>query len=648
MRRLLFTLLVFTLQQTTLQAQVMHRKDSLQKQLDVAPNDSTKVKLYYLLAKEFINDDLKRAEEFCEKGFELSNELEYKQGVVDYYTQRGTILNLRGDFNGALKLNLEAMDYAKKYSDSVEVARTALNVGIAYWQINDYEAAVAYVEEGRDMLIKRGVHQYDAEIYNLLQLLYYSMHQYQKGTRNGLLALRAIGEKGDQDLLRKAYNNLGLNYLSLRMYDSAHYFLVKAEIQAKKFGDVSTQISTSLNFAQIALQQHRYDDIKLHANNALVLAKKYGAHKFEGLAQYGLAYHYLLKKEYRTSTLYADSALHLANQYNMPDLKQRVYALLSGLHYGEQNTKLGYHYFNEYEMLADSVLNSSITNTTIRIEKKLETERKDAQIKLQQAQLDKKTTLNYFLGAGAIALLLILLLSYRNYRHRQKLQQLKIDELQTEKQLAATAAVLKGEEQERTRLAKDLHDGLGGMLSGIKFSLNRVKGNLIMTPDNAQAFERSIDMLDSSIQEMRRVAHNMMPEMLLKYGLDTALKEFCTEIDRSGIMRVTYQSVGIHKSTIAQTPAVAVYRIIQELVSNALKHSSAQNVLVQLHRFEKEKLLAITVEDDGIGFDTKRLKQSGGIGWQNIHSRVEFLKGRLDIQSSPGKGTSVMIEINIA
>jgi two-component system NarL family sensor kinase len=185
------------------------------------------------------------------------------------------------------------------------------------------------------------------------------------------------------------------------------------------------------------------------------------------------------------------------------------------------------------------------------------------------------------------------------------------------------------------------------MLSGIKYSLNNMKENLVMTPDNAQAFERSIDMLDSSIKEMRRVAHNMMPEMLLRYGLDTALKEFCNEIGRSGVIRVTYQSAGIANTKLEQTMAVTIYRIVQELVSNALKHANARNVLVQVHQLEQEQLLAITVEDDGSGFDTKLLNQSEGMGWMNIQNRVEFLKGRFDIQSSPGKGTSVMIEIHI-
>lgn len=185
------------------------------------------------------------------------------------------------------------------------------------------------------------------------------------------------------------------------------------------------------------------------------------------------------------------------------------------------------------------------------------------------------------------------------------------------------------------------------MLSGIKFSLGNIKENLIMTPDNAHAFERSIDMLDSSIKEMRRVAHNMMPEILVKYGLDTALKEFCAEMDRGAVLHVNYQSVGMHQADIPQTTSITIYRITQELLNNTIKHANAKNVLVQLHYSEQEQLLAVTVEDDGNGFDTNLLKQSNGMGWLNIRNRVEFLKGKIDIQSSPGKGTSIMIEITI-
>jgi two-component system NarL family sensor kinase len=242
-------------------------------------------------------------------------------------------------------------------------------------------------------------------------------------------------------------------------------------------------------------------------------------------------------------------------------------------------------------------------------------------------------------------LLTIGMLIVRNYRHLQTIQRQRISDLETEKQLTATEAVLKGEEQERTRLAKDLHDGLGGMLSGIKYSMKTMKGNLVMTPGNAQAFERSMDMLDSSIKEMRRVAHNLMPEGLVKFGLDTALKDFCNDINLSGALKVNYQSIGLDQAVIGQTTAITIYRVIQELINNAIKHAAATQAIVQVSKTNGG--LSVTVEDDGKGFDPSILKNAKGIGWNNIESRIDFMKGKVDIQSAPGDGTSVLIELPV-
>ena len=165
-----------------------------------------------------------------------------------------------------------------------------------------------------------------------------------------------------------------------------------------------------------------------------------------------------------------------------------------------------------------------------------------------------------------------------------------------------------------------------------------------MTAENQQAFERSMDMLDSSIREMRRVAHNMMPEALVKFGLDAALKDFCNDINQSGALQVSYQSIGMQDAQIDQTISITVYRVVQELLNNTMKHAGARTAIVQLSK--REEQLTVAVEDDGKGFDASQLNQANGIGWSNIQSRLEYLKGKLDIQSEPGKGTSVHIELN--
>jgi len=216
--------------------------------------------------------------------------------------------------------------------------------------------------------------------------------------------------------------------------------------------------------------------------------------------------------------------------------------------------------------------------------------------------------------------------------------------LEKDKQLTVVDAMLKGQEEERSRLAKDLHDGLGGLLSGVKYSLNNMKDNLIVTPDNMAVFERSLDMIDTSIKELRRVAHNMMPEILVKFGLDEALKEYTNSIDATKLLTVKYQSFGM-KERIENSSEIIIYRIVQELLNNVLKHASASEVLVQLIR--EEDRLNVLVEDNGKGFDTMLLENNKGAGWTNVRSRADYLKGQLDIHSEIDKGTSVSIEFNI-
>jgi signal transduction histidine kinase len=353
----------------------------------------------------------------------------------------------------------------------------------------------------------------------------------------------------------------------------------------------------------------------------------------------------ILQKKYDDAEKYLLNGIKQAETIGYFEMLDDGYKYLSDVYAVTGRYQLAYEYFQKFKDASDSAESLESKKFVSQLEKKYESEKKDKQIILQQSKIQKSTFLNYALVGSAAILLIISLLTYRNYKQKQKLQQQRISELETHQQLMATEAVLKGEEQERTRLAKDLHDGLGGMLSGIKYSLNTMKGNLIMTPDNAQAFERSMDMLDSSIKEMRRVAHNMMPESLVKFGLDTALKDFCNEINNSGALAISYQSIGVADATIDATTAITVYRIVQELINNTMKHAAAKTAIVQVTKSDAH--LSVTVEDDGKGFDTGVLKQAKGIGWSNIQNRVEFLKGTVDVQSEKGKGTSVHIEMNM-
>jgi two-component system NarL family sensor kinase len=353
----------------------------------------------------------------------------------------------------------------------------------------------------------------------------------------------------------------------------------------------------------------------------------------------------LKNKQYPVAEAYFEKSKAYYSQTEDLAEQKSYYGAMHELKSALGKYKEAYEYFNRYKTASDSLLAGEKAEYFSTLETRYESEKKEAQIKLQQAQIKQKNIINYVFAGIALSLLVSGFLVYRNLKHRQTIQQQKINELETEKQLTATEAVLQGEEQERSRLAKDLHDGLGGMLSSVKYSFSHMKENLIMTSENAEAFERSIDMLDSSIKEMRRVAHNMMPEVLIKYGLDNALKELCADLGRNGSLQVNYQSIDMEAYDFAPNVSVTAYRVIQELTNNVLKHSGAQNLLVQAHVSLEDHLLQLTVEDDGKGLDLAGLENTGGIGWKNIRNRMELLKGKMDVNSGAGKGTSVLIEI---
>lgn len=622
--------------------------DSLLTALKTAKEDSNKVLLLLSIGEQYERFTPETSKQYYQQSLQLSQKIGYTTGEIKYASYYTAVLNMQGKFDSSLILNKKSLELAKQLKDELIIAKTTFNTANSFHMISKDDSALYYYMQALPILDKLGNKRMLGIAYSNIQNIYTNLTQYQKAIEYGRKGLEIFNREVN-DPLNQSYclSNLGIVYSYLKKYDTAEVYFTRALKISQSIGDKYTESAVLLNLGDIHYNYGRLEASKKNYDKAYFIAKEMNLLETQTIALKGMAMYNLENKNYRSARQFADSALLIALTTDNRKQTLNLYNLLADISYASQDLKSAREFEDREDALKDSINADNLQEISTEFETKYETEKKESQIQLQKAQLRQQSALNYFLIAGAVALLLILVLSYRNYRHRQKLQQVKIDELETEKLLTATEAVLKGEEQERSRLAKDLHDGLGGMLSGIKHSLSSMKENLIMTPDNAQAFERSIDMLDSSINEMRRVAHNMMPEMLVKYGLDTALKEFCNEINRSGAVKVNYQSIDTEQAVIEQTVAITIYRIAQELVNNAIKHGKASEVLVQLHLDRQEQLLALTVEDNGLGFDVNTLNESTGMGWRNIQSRVQFIKGKLDVQSVPGNGTSVMIEINM-
>ncbi|MFN8289786.1 MAG: sensor histidine kinase [Chitinophagaceae bacterium] len=617
--------------------------DSLMKLLAAPGPDTGKVMVMLTLSSWYETNNQDSSAYYLKKGRELSESLKFDKGIYFAYQQGAVLAYTKGNYTESLEQSEKGLVMARKLKDSSKVVAMLNNLGIVNSYFGNFEKQLEYtiqiktiIEEMKDSSLYSG-------LWHNLANCYFNLGQYRKGADAALYALyieKFVSKKNGY--INRVYATLGQCYDGLRMNDSALLIYDISIRESQKRNDKYAEGTIYGYKCNLLAGMKRFGEMLTAADQSLKLSKELQSRQMLASSLYNMAYAELFNNNNNEAYKNIKEALSIALADTLKDELKNCYTVLSYIAAREGNFEESITAKQKADSITDASLNEKVLNSTAELERKYESEKKDSRIKLQEVAIQRKGLLNKILIGSAVALLTVILLLFRNHRQKQKLQQQRISELETEKKLTVTEGVLKGEEQERTRLAKDLHDGLGGMLSGIKYSLNTMKGNLIMTPENQQAFERSMDMLDSSIKEMRRVAHNMMPEALVKFGLDTALRDFCNDINQSGALQVSYQSIGLPDAAIDQTTGITIYRIVQELINNTMKHAAARKAIVQVTRQQQQ--LTVTVEDDGRGFDTAILRGAEGIGWNNIKNRVEFLKGKLDIDSQPGKGTSVHIE----
>ncbi len=237
----------------------------------------------------------------------------------------------------------------------------------------------------------------------------------------------------------------------------------------------------------------------------------------------------------------------------------------------------------------------------------------------------------WFLTTLIAILITIIYLLTRSYLQRQ----LEKQKIIMEKELAI--------EHERIRMARELHDGLGSMLSGVKHSFSAMQKQMDLDEQQAKKFDYNIGKLNESIVELRDISHSMASESLLIYGLENSLRDYCRNISQPGEFNISFEALHTADMQLTDEQSFHVFRIIQELIQNIIKHAGTSEAILQLSY--NENRLYITVEDNGKGFSMADIQNKKGIGLKNIESRIKTLKGKMDFRTAPKEGTSVLIEI---
>jgi two-component system, NarL family, sensor kinase len=620
-----------------------------EKTIAALPNDTVKINRLNKYAEKIQFTDPNKAIAIIETTIALSNKINYPLGLSIAYGLRAGLLFYEMKLDSCKLLLDRAYSLVSTYNDKAsknQKANLINRYAAIYQRRQNYDSAVELYLQATNIFKETGAELKIINSYYNLSGIYKYLGDTTKIFFYARETNRLAVIAKDTTLSIRGLIVLGEAYNFIKNYDSLLFVSKKGLALASK-QQMTFAIGIFNNFMGLYYTNKtmQYDSAILYYNRALQSFESINIPFDKALVLQNIGNAYLKKKDYINAIKFSKQATELSKNLKFDQVQTLSLMDLVQAEENMGNIPESFTYLKQYVKVNDSIQKLNNQKKVYDLEAKYLAQKKELEMLSQQKIIKQKNILNYLLASGLLLLLGIITSLYFNYQSKQKLQQQKISELETQQQLTATEAVLKGEEQERTRLAKDLHDGLGGMLSGIKYSFNTMRGNMIMTANNAQAFERSMDMLDSSIKEMRRVAHNMMPEALVKFGLDTALKDFCNEIQQSGALIVSYQSIGLEKTVLDQTTSITIYRIVQELINNTMKHAVAKNAIVQITRSENQ--LSITVEDDGKGFDTTIINKPSGMGWSNITNRVEFLKGKLDVDSAHGKGTSVHIEINI-
>lgn len=621
--------------------------DELQANISKSKTKKEKVNALNELGNYWFAISYDSATAYYKKAYEISKEIKYKDGVFDYASNQGNVYLYQGKYDELIKLMKISVENAKKYNDKHNEAKFTVNLGNAFMSNAEFQKALRYFQKGIQIFNDNKEYDFERKINLMISVCFSNSKNLDKAIEYSKKALSQAIVAKDSATISKAYENIGSDYLEKSQFKTAKPYILKGKEVATKLKNLPNLANLDYYLSRVLHSEKKYKEAIDLIKKSLSYYTETGNDFYKINALTFLSIYQKDSGDYQNALQNLKIAEDLALKNDMKSHLLLIYPELAQLNKKIKNYELAYNYLEKHYQLNDSVSSNDLQKQLLDLDTKYQAAKKDLQIKEQESKLKNRRLLNYVFAGTVLAILLITFLVYRNLKRGQTIQQQKINELETEKQLTATEAVLRGEEQERSRLAKDLHDGLGGMLSGVKFSFNAMKQNLIMTPENAMAFERSIDQLDNSIREMRRVAHNMLPENLMKYGLDSALRELCSELNRSTTLKASYQSIDMEQHQFSQEISIACYRIIQELVNNSLKYSKAKDLLVQAHFSEEEKILQITVEDNGEGFDKNKLLNAEGIGWKNIQNRVQLVKGKIDLNSEIGKGTSVLIEIPI-
>lgn len=600
MKKLLFLLFPFVLfsQEVALKQQLLRAIDSTQ-------NVPKKVQLYADLAWEYIITENDSAIFIADKALQLSKKNKYPLGE-------------------AIALETKGLHYE-------------VNKG-------EYQKASEYYFKGIKICEANQL-SYASSIYHSLGVMFHTSDNYSKAKEYYTIAYNKAKKDDDMLLLKKAIINLGSVNSSLKEYKKAETLLLEAlEIPLRKEFDYSI----NANLGNLYIRQKEY-------KKALPFLQKATLQDAENRnSEKNLSYLIDAKAALKDTTGMKAVLKRAFQSIKTSDaIRTNSIMLMSISNYYRAfgNYQKALKFRDEYLALYETIKEKQRDETVYDLETKYQTELKERKIIEQELTIERKNRQNTQIIFGLFALSLLLIGFFLFYKKRikyhqtivkqkEELQKQKLYELKQQHKMTSLSSMIEGQEAERLRIAKDLHDSLGGLLSTVKSHFSTLHKDNFILKDNELA-DKTHHLIGEACVEVRRISHNMMPHALTLSGLKGALEDLGEQLNQQGY--TTTFEVDILPESIPETKKVMLFRLIQELISNIRKHAKATHILIQLLHHKNE--LNLLIEDDGIGFNYNKAIRKDGVGLKSINSRVEFLDGTINWDSKEKEGTIININI---
>jgi tetratricopeptide (TPR) repeat protein len=566
MKRIFFSSLLFCA--FYVNAQTNRLIDSLEK-IARKQQDTTLVKTYNELTWQYRTVDQNKAIDYANKAIVLSMKYRFDKGLAQAYNDLGIIFYDRQNFDTAIALYNKAFEIRKKHSDFSGMAKLYNKIGVVYQKQGNFDKALE-----NQLNALRLFEQLKDDIgisysLNNIGIVNQNMGLYDEAIRYQLQSI-AIKEKiNDRYGLAGSYVNVGNIYLLQNNYPKAKEFYLKAEKITREIGDKEYLSNALNNLSRFYIGTKQYKEALPYVDESFALRQSLGDTKgmVSCLINHGKIYAGL--QQYDSAELRLNKALHLAKgeESCKPELPA-LYETFTELYEttGKLDKALAMHKL--FVTSKDSIYTTELGHNFAELQTKYETLQKEKQIQEQQFKLVQK---NYWIAGSVSLLLLISLLGYSYYHRRQLKQEARMQAELAKQQESASRAVLEAEEAERQRIAKDLHDGVGQMMSAAKMNLSAVESQLnLQTEEQKHAFENIIQLVDDSCKEVRSVSHNMMPNALMKNSLAAAIREFVDKLDQR-MLKVHLYEQGLDERLDSNMETI-LYRIIQECVNPGYYH----------------------------------------------------------------------------